>query len=158
MPAGQLLSMDRNVQILILAGVIVTLLLLLVSFHMAGIVFVLLVVIVMSLMIMKDSASLPDVVAELSEDAKAVIIRNSGNAVAEKIHVAVVPVNTEFDLPSLAVDGTHDHPLGQMVEEVKVVIRFQNEKGTSFSRTYRLSALEGGFEPLKPMIPIFGWK
>jgi hypothetical protein len=45
-----------------------------------------------------------------------------------------------------------------MVEEVKVVIRFQNEKGTSFSRTYRLSALEGGFEPLKPMIPIFGWK
>jgi hypothetical protein len=158
MRAGQLLSMDRKLQILIVAGIILTILLLFINIYAAGIVFVLLVAIAMSLMIMQDSTALPDIVGELSDDAKAVIIRNSGNAMAMKIHVALVPINVEFDLPFLDVEATHLHPVGQMIEEVKVVIRFENEQGTTFSRTYRLSSLGDGFEPLKPMMPLFGWK
>ena len=150
--------MDRKLQILLVAGILITILSLLVSIYLAGFVFILLVAAVMSLMIMQDSTSLPDLVAELSEDAKAVVIRNSGNAVATKIHVALVPANIEFDLPFLAVEATHLHPVGQMIEEVKVVIRFENEQGTTFSRTYHLSSTGDSFEPLKPMIPLFGWK
>jgi len=158
MRAGQLLSMDRKLQILLVAGIIITLLLLSINIYVAGIVFVILAVITMSFMIMQDSTFLPDIVAELSDDAKAVVIRNSGNAMATKIHVALVPENIEFDLPFLAAEATHLHPLGKMIEDVKVVIRFENEQGTPFSRTYRLSAMGDGFEPLKPMMPLFGWK
>ncbi|MCK9579902.1 MAG: hypothetical protein M0Q92_05560 [Methanoregula sp.] len=150
--------MDRKLQILLGAGIIITIISLLVSIYLAGVVFIILVAIVMSMLIMQDTTFLPDIMAEFSDDAKSVVIRNSGNAVAMKIHVAIVPTNIEFDLHSLAVEATYLHPLGQMCEEVKVAVSFENEKGTTFSRTYRLSSLGGGFEPLKPMIPIFGWK
>ena len=158
MRAGQLLSMDRKLQILLVAGILITILSLLVSIYLAGFVFILLVAAVMSLMIMQDSTSLPDLMAELSEDAKTIVIRNSGNAVATNIHVALVPANIEFDLPFLDVEATHQHPLDQMIIEVKVVIRFENEQGTHFSHTYPLSSLGNRFEPLKPMFPLFGWK
>jgi len=150
--------MDRKLQILLVAGIILTILLIFINIYVAGIVFVLLGAIVMSLMIMRDSSSMTDIVAELNEDSKAIVIRNSGNAIATKIHVALVPMNVEFDLPFLDVEATHLHPVEQMVEEVKVVIRFENEQGTIFTRTYRLSSMGEGFEPLKPMMPLFGWK
>lgn len=158
MRAGQLLSMDRKLQILLVAGVFITIILYTVNIYLAGIALVLIVTLVMSLMIMQDSTFLPDIVAELSEDSKAVVIRNSGNAVAKNVHVALVPVNVEFDLPSLAVEETRVHQTGQMMDKVKVVISFENEKGTTFSRTYQVSALGESFDPLKPMIPIFGYK
>jgi len=158
MRAGQLLSMDRKPLILLVAGILITIFLYTVNIYLAGIAFVLIVTLVMSLMIMQDSTFLPDIVAELSEDSKAVVIRNSGNAVAKNVHVALVPVNVEFDLPSLGVEETHLHQTGQMMDKVKVVISFTSEKGTTFSRTYQLSALGGSFDPLKPMIPIFGYK
>ncbi len=150
--------MDRKLQILLVAGIIITLFSLVGSIYIAGVIFLLFTVVIMSVMIMQDSTFLPDIVAELSDDAKAIILRNPGNAVAMKIHVALVPVNVEFDIPSLAAEETYRHPTGQMMEEVKVVIRFENEKGTKFSHTYRLSALGDDFEPLKPMMPLFNWK
>jgi hypothetical protein len=150
--------MDRKIQILLVAGIIITLGAFVISIYLAGIVFLILVAIVMSLMIMQDSTFLPDIAVELRADAKAIIIRNSGNAPAKEIHVALVPANIEFDITSLAADEVYEHAMGAMIEEVKVVITFENEKGTTFSRTFPLSALGEGFEPLKPMIPIFGWK
>lgn len=150
--------MDRKLQILLIAGIIITAIVFLINIYAAGIVFLILVALVMSLMIMQDSTFLPDVVAELSEDAKAIVIRNTGNAPALKIHAALVPENIEFDLPTLGVEQSHIHAMEKMVGEVKVVLKFENEKGEAFSRTFRLSSTGENFEPLKPMIPLFQWK
>jgi hypothetical protein len=158
MRAGQLLSMDRKLQILLVAGAIISFLSLLISIYVAGIVVIIVATIAMSLHIMQDSTFLPDIVAEMSDDAKAIIIRNAGNSPAVRIHVSIVPAGSEFDIPSLAADETFRHQDEKMMDEVKVVISFENEKGIRYSRTYRLSALEGGYDPLKPMMPIFGWK
>lgn len=150
--------MDRKLQILLVAGAFATLLSLLISAYIAGIVVIIVVVIAMSLLIMQDSTCLPDVVAEMSGDAKAIIVRNAGNSTAIGIHVSIVPAGIEFDIPSLAAEDTYRHQEEKMMDEVKVIISFTNEKGEPYSHTFRLSALEGGFDPLKPMIPIFGWK
>jgi hypothetical protein len=150
--------MDRKIQILLVAGIIVTLVALLINIYLAGIVGLILVALVMSLMIMQDSTFHPDITAELREDSKGVIFRNTGNATATNIHVALVPENLEFDIPLMVADESHVHPLAKMIEEVKVVISFKNEKGDTFTRTYRLSSYGENFEPLKPMIPIFQWK
>ncbi len=45
-----------------------------------------------------------------------------------------------------------------MVEEIKIIITFQNENGRQFSRSVKLSALEEEPDLLKPMIPLFKWK
>ena len=150
--------MDRKIQILIVAGILVTIAAFLINIYLAGIIFLILVAIVMSLMIMQDTTCLPDIAAELKADAKAIIIRNSGNSMATKIHVALVPENIEFDVPSLAADEVYEYALGAMTGEVRVVLSFENELGNRFSRTFQLSAYGEGYEPLKPMIPLFGWK
>jgi hypothetical protein len=150
--------MDRKIQILTGAGLIITFIAFLFSIYAAGIVFIILVVLVMSLLIMQDSTHLPDVVAELRADAKGIILYNTGNAPALDVHVALVPENIEFDLPSLAVEESHTHPVEKMIEEIKVVVTFKNEKGNAFSRIYRLSAIGEPFDPLKPMIPVFHYK
>ena len=150
--------MDRKLQILLVAGAIVTLLSLLISVYVTGIVVIMVIALVMSLHIMQDSTSLPDIVAEMSEDARSIIVRNAGNSPAVKIHVSLVPLGREFDIPSLAADEIYRHQEEKMMDEIKVIISFENEKGAPYSRTGRLSALEGGYDPLKPMIPIFGWK
>jgi hypothetical protein len=150
--------MDRKLQILLVAGIIVTIAAILINIYLAGIIFVILVAIIMSLMIMQDTRCLPDIAAELKADAKGIIIRNSGNAIARKIHVALVPVNIEFDVPSLAADEVFEYALDTMINEVKVVIRFENELGNTLNRTFQLSSVGESYEPLKPMIPLFGWK
>ncbi len=150
--------MDRKIQILIVAGILATIIAFIFSIYAAGIVFIILIVLVMSMLIMNDTAHLPDIVAELSDDAKAVILRNNGNTGAVKIHVALVPQNIEFDIPSLGVEERYTHPVQSMIQEVKAVITFENEQGNHFSRTYKLSSCGESFEPLRPMIPIFGWK
>ena len=142
-------------QILLVSGIVITLIVFLINIYAAGIVFILFATLVMSLFIMQDSTILPDVVAELKEDAKTIVIRNSGNSPAMKIHLALVPLDIEFDLPSLAPDLTHEYPLGKMIDEVKVVITFENERGDAYSRSYTLSSRGGGYDPLKPMIPLF---
>jgi hypothetical protein len=149
--------MDKKTQIVLVLGLILSIILLLFNIYLAGIVFILVITLGMSLFIMQDSVCHPNVEVSLSEDAKSVIIKNSGNAPALNIHVALVPMNIEYDVPSLAVDETHTHPLGSMIEEVKVIVTFENEAKNVFSITSALSAL-GTYDPLKPMIPMFKWK
>lgn len=149
--------MDKKSQIVLVLGIAVTILLLLFNIYLAGVVFVLVITLFMSMQIMQDSIFLPDVVANLTEDAKSVILRNSGNSVALHIHVVLVPMNTEYDVPSLAAEETHTFPLASMIGEAKAVVTFENEKNEEFSETYALSAM-GQFDPLKPMIPLFRWK
>ena len=150
--------MDKTTTAVLAAGILVTLLLFFVSIYLAGIAFIILVAIVMSLMIMRDTTFLPQVDVRLREDAKAIVLTNAGNSPALKIHVALIPMNIEYDVASLAVDGSHEYPLSSMIADVKAVITFSNEKGQSFSYSHKLSASGEEFEPLKPMIPIFGWK
>jgi hypothetical protein len=150
--------MDKKTTAVIAAGLLVTILLFFVSIYLAGIVFIILVAIVMSLLIMQDTTFLPQVDVRLREDAKAIVLTNGGNSPALRIHVALVPMNIEYDVESLAVDASHEYPLPSMIAEVKAVITFSNEKGQKFSHSRRLSASGEEFEPLKPMIPVFGWK
>ena len=153
-----MISMDKKSQIVLVLGLAVTIILLIFNIYLAGIVFILVITIFMSLQIMQDSVSHPDVEASLSDDAKSIILKNSGNSTALQIHVALVPMDTEFDVPSIAVDESYTHPLGAMIEEVKVVITFENEKNNVFSKSYALSSLGNAYDPFKPMIPMFKWK
>jgi hypothetical protein len=150
--------MDKRSQIVLVVGLAITIISFFFSIYLAGIIFILVITVVMSLQIMADSVSRPDVAADLSDDAKSIILKNSGNAPALNIHVALVPLNSEYDVPALAVDETHDHPLGSMIQEVKAVVTYQNEERGLFSKSFALSALGNEYEPFKPMIPIFKWK
>lgn len=150
--------MDRNFSIVLAAGFILAALGFSFNIYAGAIVAVLAGVLLLSLTIMKDSTDLPDIVAELSDDAKSIVLKNSGNASAHAIHVALVPENIEFDLPALAADATHTYSLGRMLTEVKVVVSFRNSAGDILNRSYRLSATDGNYDPLKPMMPLFGWK
>jgi hypothetical protein len=151
--------MDKKSQIVLVLGIVLTIILYFIfDIYLAGIFFVLAITLFMSLQIMQDSTYLPEVAASLADDAKSIILKNTGNSTALHIHVALVPMNTEYDVPSLAVDETHAYPLDSMIEEVKAVVTFQNEKNGGFSQTYALSALGNEFDPLKPVIPLFKWK
>jgi len=150
--------MDSKVAAIAGAGLLITIALAFISIYLAGIAFILLVTLIMSLLIMQDSTFHPQLAAELGADARAVILRNTGNAPAMKIHAALIPLNIEFDIPSLAPDTTYEHPLAAMVENVKVSVTYENEKGGSFSRSFTLNAFEQPYDPLRPMIPLFKWK
>jgi len=150
--------MDKKTTAVLGAGLLVTVLLVFVSIYLAGIAFIILIAIFMSLMIMQDTTYLPQVGVGLREDAKAIVLRNAGNSPAKKIHVALVPINTEYDVDTLAADASHEYPLASMIDEVKAVITYENENGVPFSLTRKLSASEEEYDPLKPMIPVFGWK
>ena len=150
--------MEKNTKILLALGISITIFLLFIDIYLAGIAGVILITILMSLRIMQDTTGIPEIVATLRDDAKAIILTNTGNARAEKIHVALVPLNIEFDIPLLEAESTYEFSLNAMVEEIKIAITYQNENGRLFSRSSKLSAF--GEEPdlLKPMIPIFNWK
>ena len=120
--------MDKKSQIVLVIGIAITILLLLINIYLAGIVFILVITLFMLLHIMQEHLSLPDVEAGLTEDARSIILKNSGNSTAFHIHVALVPMNTEYDVPCLAVDESHTYPLASMIQEVKVVVTFENEK------------------------------
>jgi len=150
-------SMENKTRILIIIGIIIAIVLFIVNIYAAGIFVIIFAVLLMSLFIMKDSQFLPDVVAELTDDAKGITIRNAGNSVARNIHVALVPENIEFDLDSLQPDASIVHPLGTMIREAKAVVTFSNERNDAFSRSYQLTP-GGGYDPLKPMIPLFRQK
>ena len=150
--------MEKNTTILIIAGIIITVLLWFVNVYLAGIVGILFIALIMSVLIMKDTAGIPDVVPTLREDAKGIILTNTGNARAEKIHAVLVPNNITFDIPSLDVDSTYEFPFSEMIQEVKIVVTWSNENGRQFSVSSKLSVF--GEEPdlLKPLIPMFKWK
>jgi len=150
--------MEKNTKILLVPGALITIVLLFINIYLGGIVGVIFIAIVMSHQIMQDTTGIPEIAAKLRDDAKAIIITNTGNAMAEKIHVALVPVNIEFDISSLEVDSSYEFSLNSMVENIKFTITYQNENGRLFSGSSKLSAF--GEEPdlFKPMIPIFKWK
>ena len=150
--------MEKNTKILLVLGALITIVLLFINIYLGGIVGVIFITLMMSLKIMHDTTGIPDIVATLKDDAKGIVLTNTGNARAEKIHVLLVPNNIEFDIPSLDVDSSYVFPLNAMIEEIKIVITWSNENGRQFSGSAKLSVF--GEEPdlLKPMIPIFKWK
>ncbi|MDD1693523.1 MAG: hypothetical protein LUQ71_02245 [Methanoregula sp.] len=150
--------MDRKIQIVLVSGIVLTSIIFLINIYAAGIVFILFVVLLMSFFIMQDSTTLPDVVAELKEDAKGICIRNAGNSDALKVHVTLVPINIEFDIAVLAPDQVNEYPFEKMIQEVKAVVTFENVMGDTFSRAYKLTADGSGYDPLKPLIPLFRQK
>jgi hypothetical protein len=150
--------MEKNTIILIIVGILITVLLSLVNMYLAGIVGILFIAIIMSFLIMQDTTGIPNIVAGLKEDAKGIILTNTGNARAEQIHAVLVPNNIAFDVPFLEVDATSEFPLNEMVQEIKIVITYTNENGRQFSESSRLSVFEEEPDLLRPMIPMFKWK
>jgi hypothetical protein len=150
--------MEKYTKILLVLGSLITIVLLIYNIYLGGIVSIIFIAIVMSFRIMQDTTGIPEIVTKLRDDAKAIILTNNGNARAEKIHVALVPLNIEFDIASLEVESSHEFSLSTMVEDIKIAVTYQNEDGRLFSSSSKLSAF--GEEPdlLKPMIPIFSWK
>ena len=100
--------MEKNTKILVVLGSLITIVLLFINIYLGGIVGVIFIAIAMSLLIMQDTTGVPEVVANLSEDAKSIILTNTGNAWAEKIHVTLLPGNIEFDIDSLEVDSIYE--------------------------------------------------
>ena len=127
--------------------------------YFSGMAAILLVVLGMSLFIMQDSRFLPEISVFLRDDAKSIIVANRGNDSAIKIHVAIVPFNLEFDIPSLAADEKYEYALTEMISEAKASVNYQNSQGFEYSQTFRLSALgKSDDDLLKPAFPLFKWK
>lgn len=143
--------------ILLAAGIFLTIIAAFIDLYAGGIVFILFAAVAMSFFIMQETKTLPDIVIELKEDAKGIIIRNSGNSDAVDVHVAIVPHNMEYDIPILAPDQIREYLFGSMIAEAKAVATFKNIAGDAFSRSYEISA-RGSNDPLKPMIPLFRYK
>ncbi|QYZ80054.1 hypothetical protein E2N92_11770 [Methanofollis formosanus] len=120
-------------------------------------IFIILLTVAMCLQIMGETRDLPEVSCRLSDDAKAVIVANGGNAPAKDIHVALVPMDIEFDIPELGADEEYAHPLASMATELKVAATYANSSGQTYKHTWRLSSLDEN-DPLKPMFPMFSWK
>ncbi|MBN1193745.1 MAG: hypothetical protein JXA08_00100 [Methanomicrobiaceae archaeon] len=158
--------MQKNQKIVLILGILISIPLLLLNEGMfyAGIVMLIAGALFMSFAILESGGKLaarPEVTCSLREDAKAVIIRNRGDTKARDIHVALVPLNIEFDAPSLPPEGSYEYSLPSMIEEAKAVITYQSPDGRSFSKTSSLSALhpvEEEEDLLKPTFPMFGWK
>ena len=132
--------------------------LLIVSPYLSLIALVIAGVVAMALVIGRDARDLPDIETSFAEDARSVMLRNTGIAPALEVHVSLVPLGVEADIPSLAVEAVHEQPLPEQVPEVKVVVSFKNRKGQAFRRTALLSALHPEQDPLRPAFGIFGYK
>ena len=150
--------MDKRIQIILVLGILITIASAFLDMYLAGIVGVIFIAIIMSLMIMQDTTGIPEVVAKLSEDAKSIVLTNTGNARAEKIHVILIPSNIEFDIDSLDVDSVYEYSLGTMVQEIKIKITYSNENKRLFSSSKKLSVFDEEPDLLKPLIPMFKWK
>jgi len=151
--------MEKIYKILLAAGALICILLFWVDFYLGATGVIVLAALAMSVFIMEDSRILPEITVRLGDDAKKVVVENSGNAPAYRIHVALVPLDIEFDLPELAVDARHEYPLPRMIETAKAAVTFNDANSVQTSRTFTLSAMgKGDDDPLKPMFPLFKWK
>jgi hypothetical protein len=150
--------MDKRIQIILVLGILITIASAFLDMYLAGIVGVIFIAIIMSLMIMQDTTGIPEVVAKLSEDAKSIVLTNTGNARAEKIHVILIPSNIEFDIDSLDLDSVYEYSLGTMVQEIKIKITYSNENKRLFSSSKKLSVFDEEPDILRPLIPMFKWK
>jgi len=150
--------MDKNIKILIVLGILITIGAAYYDIYLGGIVGILFLSLIMSMMIMKDTTGIPEVMPKLAEDGKSIVLTNTGNARAEKIHVNLLPSGLEFDIATLDIDSAYEYPLEKPVEEIKIKITYSNENGRLFSSSKKLSVFEEEPDLLKPMFPTFGWK
>jgi len=150
--------MDKRILVILVLGIIITIISAFLDMYLAGIVGVIFIAIIMSLIIMQDTTGIPEVVVKLSDEAKSIILTNTGNARAENIHVTLIPSNVEFDVPSLDVDTSYEYPLGSMVQEIKIRITWSNENKRPFSSSKKLSVFDEEPDFLRPMVPMFKWK
>jgi len=151
--------MERKHILILAAGAVFCVILFFINIYLGAMGIIVLAALAMSLWIMEDSRVLPEITVSLGDDAKKIRVKNEGNTTAYAIHVALVPLDTEFDLPELAADATYDYPLPHMIDEVKAVVSYRVQTGGETSRTFPLSALGGsGDDLLKPMFPLFKWK
>jgi hypothetical protein len=122
---------------------------------------IVLAVLFMSFRINRETIHFPDLIVVLPENARGIILKNQGNDTAEDIHVTLVPLDMEFDLPRLEADASHTFAVPRMIEKIKVLLTYKNTKGNSVSRSFNLSSLKeepGEEDLLKPAFPMFGWK
>lgn len=150
--------MDKNIKILIVLGILITIAAAFYDIYLAGIVGILFIALIMSMMIMKDAKGIPEVMPKLAEDGKSIVLTNTGNARAEKIHVNLLPGDLKFDIATLDIDSAYNYPMDKPVEEIKIKITYSNENGRLFSISKKLSVFEEEPDLLKPMFPTFGWK
>lgn len=154
--------MDNYQKIVLVIGLVISFALLLFNPYYAYMGFITLAVLAMSFIMMNLSRGfrkVPQLIAILGEDAKRVTIKNNGEETAVKVHVALVPLDIEFDVPNLAAEETHEFALPRMISEAKALINFESPDGREFSHSSPLSALGNREEDLlKPMFPMFRWK
>ncbi len=148
--------MDNNQKIVLVAGGLVTLVLFFIEPFFALIALIFMIAILMSIRIMGDTENYPLVTAGLAEDAREIIVVNTGTARAQDIHVALVPLDIEFEVASLDPDEESGFSLPSMVSEAKAVVTYGNADGQRFQRSYPLTALGAGRDLTEPLIPIFG--
>ena len=150
--------MDKNIKIFIVLGIIITIAAYFYDIYLAGIVGVIVIALIMTMMIMRDTTGIPEVVAKLNDDAKGIVLTNTGNARAEKIHGTLIPDNLDFDIAFLEVDSTFVYPLDKMVQEIKINLTYSNENGRLFTSSKKLSVFDEEPDLLRPLIPMFKWK
>ncbi|NLA99570.1 MAG: hypothetical protein GX837_01160 [Methanomicrobiales archaeon] len=148
--------MDKNQKIILVVGGLAVLGLFLVEPFFALIALVFVIVAMMSLHIMRETNDFPFIAAELSENAREIIVINTGTARAQKIHVDIVPLDVEFDIDSLDPDEESKFCLESMISEAKAVVTYENREGKRFQRSYPITALGACRDITKPMFPIFG--
>jgi len=149
----------KKAHALIGAGLVICAILFVINAYLGAIGIVILGALVMTWFIMEDSQDLPLIEVELREDTKGIIIANRGNATARNIHIALIPLNLEYDLVSLAPDKLKEYPSDSMISSVKAVVTFENSTGMKKRVTFPLSALGRKDEDvLKPVFPLFSWK
>ncbi len=101
----------------------------------------------------------PDLTAKLSPNAKSIIIKNSGNTSAFQVHVALVPLDIEYDITEIPAEEEHTYPLDKMINEAKAYITWKDSEGNDLSHESIISALgKGEDDLLKPMFPMFDIK
>ena len=152
----------RQAAVVGLAGVVLFLYLSLTGQFLASIIVMVVLIIAMTIFMTKlgkKFGDIPELTAKLSPDAKNVIIRNSGNTSAMQIHVALVPLNIEYDITEISPDEEYSYSLGEMINEAKAFITWKDAEGHDFSHESTISALGRGEDDLlKPMFPMFDIK
>ena len=157
--------MENNQKALIISGGLITIALLFVDIYIGGVAAIIVGTLYMGLAMMNTSAKFvyhPEVKGYLKDDGKGVILKNTGKTEVKNIHVALVPLNIEFDVQTLKPEEKYEYEQDSMIEEAKIVITYENEAGESFSWDNVLSALGGKDDDdddlLKPLFPMFSWK
>jgi hypothetical protein len=151
--------MERKYIVYIIIPLLISIILLIVNLYLGLIVLVIAIALGMSIFIMQDSRFHPELVVRLADDAKGVDIRNRGNAAAVHIHVSIVPLDIEFDIPDLEEETVYTYQHHSTIPTAKAVVSYENEKGETFSKIFPISALATDDDDLlKPMFPVFKWK